>query len=617
MFKNTALIVLSSLTIFSCKPKEGTEMALPDPHSFSNYNDVKINHLNLSLTVDFDKKVLSGKAALSVTNITGAQQLVLDTKDLTIERVTIGTDEKSAEFKLDTVVAIFGQALRIPIEPNTSLVSVYYSTSPKAEALQWLEPSQTTGGKLPYLFTQSQAILARTWIPLQDAPGVRFTYEATVKVPNNMMAVMSAENPQQRSADGVHSFKMDKPIPSYLMALGVGDIVFQSLGATTGIYTEPANLVRYSKELEDTEKMVEEAGKLYGPYKWGRYDLLMLPSSFPFGGMENPRLTFATPTIIAGDKSLVSLVAHELAHSWSGNLVTNATWNDFWLNEGFTTYFQGRIMEAVYGKDFAELEWTLELQSLKATVEEYMKSTPNDTKLKLDLAGRNPDDGLSDIAYNKGAFFLRMCEESAGRDKWDSFLKTYFESHAFGTMTTEGFVDYLKTNLIGSDSALAKKINYSEWIYTAGLPNNCPNPVSTRLENVMKQADAFNSGTAASKLTTKGWVTQEWLYFLKHVPYQNDVKKLADLDKTFKFTQSGNSEILCEWFQHTIASNYEPAKPALEKYLLTVGRRKLVKPLYTELAKTENGKAWAKSVYEKARPTYHSVTFGTIDGILK
>ena len=602
----------------ACNPKKDAENMKPDPHSYANFDKVKVTHLNLNLNVDFDKKVLSGKAGLSIENKSGSNLLILDTKDLTIEKVTLNDTETETAYKLDSANAVFGSALKIDIKAETKLVTVYYSTSPTAEAVQWLSPSQTSGGKLPYLFTQSQAILARTWIPLQDAPAVRFTYDATIKVPSTMLALMSAENPQTRNETGIYTFKMDKAIPSYLMALGVGDIVFKSLGETTGIYTEPVNLERYAKELEDTQKMVESAGQLYGPYKWGRYDLLVLPSSFPFGGMENPRLTFATPTIIAGDKSLVALVAHELAHSWSGNLVTNAGWNDFWLNEGFTTYFQQRIMEAVYGKDIAEMDWQLSLRGLKEEVESIGKELPNDTKLKLDLAGRNPDDGLTSIAYDKGAFFLRLCEESAGREKWDAFLKTYFESHAFGTMTTEGFVDYMNANLIGSDSSLAKKINYKDWIYGTGLPANCPQPISNRLDLVKKQAELFNSNeSAASKLKTLGWTTQEWLDFLQQIPYNSDQKKLADLDKTFKFTQSGNSEILCEWFQHTIDSNYKPAESALENYLLSVGRRKLVKPLYTKLAATPEGKEWAKKVYEKARPGYHSVTFQTIDGILK
>ncbi len=314
-----------------------------DPHSYSRPDQVAVKHLNLDLTVDFSQQKLAGKATLDLDNKTGASELVLDTRDLDVTRVTLDSGAE-AKFALGDDAKFLGRPLRIEITPQTKSVTVEYSTRPAAAAVQWLSPDQTAGKQHPFLFTQSQAILARTWVPCQDSPAVRMTYDATVHAPKELLAVMSAENPQAKNADGVYTFKMDKPIPSYLLALAVGDLEFRSLGARTGVYAEPSRVEKAAWELADTEKMIEAAEKLYGPYRWGRYDLLVLPPSFPFGGMENPRLTFATPTIIAGDRSLVNLVAHELAHSWSGNLVTNATWNDFWLNEGFTTYFENRII---------------------------------------------------------------------------------------------------------------------------------------------------------------------------------------------------------------------------------------------------------------------------------
>ncbi|MBL0317256.1 MAG: hypothetical protein IPP69_16430 [Flavobacteriales bacterium] len=307
------------------------------------------------------------------------------------------------------------------------MVEIDYKTSPDAEALLWVE------GEKPFLFTQSQAILARTWVPCQDSPGVRITYNADVTVPSDLMALMSAENPQQKSSDGKYHFKMDQPIPSYLMALAVGDVVFREIGPRTGVYAIPSLADAAANEFSDMQKMVDEAEKLYGSYVWGRYDLLILPPAFPFGGMENPKLTFATPTIIAGDKSLVSLVAHELAHSWSGNLVTNSTWDDFWLNEGFTVYFEQRIMEAVYGRERSEMLATLSRQDLDATIADISTSEhPEDSKLKLALEGRSPDDGMTDIAYNKGYFFLRLIEETVGRERFDKFLKVFYNSPVSG-----------------------------------------------------------------------------------------------------------------------------------------------------------------------------------------
>lgn len=368
-------------------------------------------------------------------------------------------------------------------------------------------------------------------------------------------------------------------------------------------------------EFADLKKMITSAEELYGPYAWGRYDVLVLPPSFPFGGMENPRITFATPTIIAGDRSLVALVAHELAHSWSGNLVTNATWNDFWLNEGFTVYFETRIMEKIYGRDYADMLTLLSLGELKETIKE-MGDTSRDTHLYLDLAGRDPDEGVSDIAYEKGRFFLTSIELAVGRERWDAFINKYFSTYAFQSMNTKSFLEYLEKELIKGDDKLRQQINANAWVYGPGLPASCPDIKSVELEKAGKAADDYKSGTPAKSLNTNGWTTHHWMYFLRSLNDSLDLKKMAELDATFNFTNSGNSEIQCEWYQHAIASNYEIAFPAMEKFLMHVGRRKFLKPLYTALSKTPQGLQMGKAIYKKARPGYHAVAAQTIDGIL-
>ncbi len=597
-----------------------------DIHSFANSNEVVVKHLALDLSVNFESKTLSGKATLTLHHKKKTNKLVLDTRDLTIEKITLparlrrsGGDDKEipATFTLGQEVKFLGKPLTVSITPKTKSVTIYYATSLKASALQWLEPSQTAGKEKPFLFTQSQAILARTWVPCQDGPGVRMTYSATIRTRPDLVAVMSAAgNSGTKSADGIYKFEMKQPIPSYLLALAVGDLEFRSLGNRSGVYAEPSIVEKSAYEFVDLEKMISAAEALYGPYRWERYDLLVLPPSFPFGGMENPRLTFATPTILAGDRSLVALVAHELAHSWSGNLVTNATWNDFWLNEGFTVYFEHRIMEKVYGRDYSEMLSVLTLKDLQETLAGMGKDNP-DTKLKLDLVNRDPDEGVTDIAYNKGYFFLRMCEETFGRETWDAFLKEYFNTNAFQTMTTEKFLETFNTTLIKNNSELITKINIDAWVYGTGLPTNCPKPQSNEFEKVSAQVNAFLNGTPAAQLNTQGWTTHHWLYFLRNLPDSLRLEKVIELDYAFNLTRTGNSEIACEWFQRCIKTNYETAFGPMRNYLMNVGRRKLIKPLYTELAKTSTGKAWAKEVYAKARPGYHSVTYNTIDGILK
>ncbi|HEX2644810.1 MAG TPA: M1 family metallopeptidase [Thermoanaerobaculia bacterium] len=607
----------------------GTPPATPagpqrDVHSFSHPDEVQVDHLQWTATVDFNQRKLIGRASLRITNKTGADRLWLDTRDLDIQKVTLGSGASGnnpaspagnteALFTLGEPVEFLGRSLSIQIKPDTQWVHIDYSTRPEAAALQWLDPEQTASKTDPFLLTQSEAILARTWIPLQDTPGVRFTYDATVRVPAKLMAVMSAENPMKKSADGVYRFRMPQRIPSYLMALGVGNLEFRPLGPNSGVYAEPNVVEQAAWEFADTPKMIAAAEKLYGPYRWGRYDLLVLPPSFPYGGMENPRLTFVTPTVLARDRSLVSLIAHELAHSWSGNLVTNATWNDFWLNEGFTDYFERRIMESLYGKEYADMLWVLGRQDFETIVTDLGPQSP-DTHLFQNLAGRDPDFGMNDIAYEKGSFFLKTIEQVVGRERFDKFLRTYFESHLFQSMDTRGFLEYLNANLLKGDEA--SRVQIDAWVFGPGIPANAYQPRAAAFDKVDQVLAAYKQGTAPAQLDTKGWSTQHWLHFLRNLPQPLDTQKMTDLDQAFHFTQSGNSEILNEWLLKAIANRYEPAYPALENFLTGMGRRKFLRPLYTALAKTPDGMEMALRIYRKARPGYHSVSRGTVDEIL-
>ncbi|MGD2115533.1 MAG: M1 family aminopeptidase/hydrolase, partial [Acidobacteriota bacterium] len=469
-----------------------------DPHSYSRPDRVAVTHLTLDLRVDFDARRLTGRASLDLDNrladSQGPDELILDTRDLEIDRVTLG-DGTETGFTLgapDPDLSAMGRPLTIAVTPDTRTVHVDYTTSPGAAALQWLDPAQTAGDH-PFLFTQSQAILARTWIPLQDTPAVRFTYDATVRVPPGLLAVMSADNPGEPAADGVYTFSMPQPVPSYLMALAVGDLELRDLGERSGVYAEPAVIDAAAHEFADTGEMIDAAEALYGPYRWGRYDLLVLPPSFPFGGMENPRLTFLTPTVIAGDRSLVALVAHELAHSWSGNLVTNANWNDFWLNEGFTVYLERRIMERLYGRDYAEMLAALGRQDLAEKIAELGPGSA-DTHLHLDLAGRDPDDGMTDVAYEKGALFLRMLEERVGRERWDAFLTGYFDRFAFRSMDSAGFVAYLEDELLEPEGIPREELRIDEWIHGPGVPANAPEIESDAFARVETEIERWQGG---------------------------------------------------------------------------------------------------------------------------
>ena len=590
-----------------------------DPHSYASASPVRVTHLALELAVDFEQQVLTGTAIWRLSHTAGAQEAVFDTRDLTIEAVEALDDANqatSAGFELGVPDAVLGQALRVALAPGTTALRIHYRTAPTAAALQWLAPTQTAGTE-PFLFTQSQAILARTWLPCQDSPGIRFTYEATVRVPVHLLALMSASNPQQRNGTGEYFFRMDQPIPAYLMALAVGDLAFAPLSGHTGIYAEPATLPAATYEFDDLENMVAAAEQLYGPYRWERYDLLVLPPSFPFGGMENPRLTFVTPTILAGDRSLTSLVAHELAHSWSGNLVTNATWDDFWLNEGFTVYFERRIMEHLYGHDYADMLQVLGTAALHHTIAEIGPANP-DTHLHLALAGRDPDEGLTEIAYEKGCALLLALEGLVGRPRLDTFIKEYFARFSFQAMDTATFLHYLRAELLNQEPGLEARLNLAAWVEGPGLPPNAPTTTSRRFEAVDQASAEFAAGQAPASLlpSTTDWSSHEWVHFLHGLPASLMAEQLAALDAAFGFTQSGNAEILAAWFPHALRAGYEVATPALEKFLLHVGRRKFLVPLYRALLASPNGPARARTVYKEARPNYHSVATGTLDALL-
>jgi len=604
-------------------------LPLLDPHSYAGQSARQVRHLRMQLAVDFSQRTLAGTATWLLADApadpTPAEkaELILDTRGLQIEGVRLGetADGPAAAYHLDPADPVLGQALRVQVPVGTTAVCIVYRTVPEAAALQWLSPAQTAGAH-PFLFTQSQAILARTWLPCPDSPGIRFTYEATVEIlgteRGQLLALMSAENPQATAPDGCYQFRMAQPVPAYLLALAVGRLDFAPLSGRTGIYAEPATLPQASYEFADLEQMVTTAEQLHSTYQWGRYDLLVLPESFPFGGMENPRLTFVTPTILAGDRSLTSLIAHELAHSWSGNLVTNATWNNFWLNEGFTVYFERRIMERLYGSSYADMLQVLGEADLRETIVELGKNSPA-THLRLHLAGRDPDEGLNDIAYEKGCLLLLTLERLVGRPRLDAFIKEYFARFSFHSMDTDMFIAYLTEQLLDPEPGLAERLDLAAWIDGPGLPANAPVAHSARFDAVNAALAQLATGAAPADLqpTTTEWSSHEWVHFLQGLPATLTAADLGALDAAFHFTASGNAELLAAWFPLALRAGYAATDAALENFLRHVGRRKFLVPLYRALLTTPGGRARAQRIYKQARPNYHSVATGTIDALLK
>ena len=588
-----------------------------EPHSYAQPDQVVVTHLDLDLKLDFPHRELDGQATLKLDwKNPQAPSLVLDTRDLKIAKIeALGANGKTTPLKyvLAPSDKQLGNMLTIATPEHPTRVRIIYTTSPDASGLQWLTPAQTSDKKLPFMFSQSESIHARSWVPLQDSPAIRFTYTAHVSAPKDVRVVMSALNDAHHGLNGDYTFDQPHPIPSYLLAIGAGDIAVKETGPRSAIYAEPSVVGKAAHEFEDTEKMIATAEHLYGPYRWGRYDILVLPASFPYGGMENPNMTFATPTVLVGDKSLVSLVAHELAHSWSGNLVTAASWRDIWLNEGVTTYVQGRITESLYGKSQADEEALLDARALQ---KEIGTMPANSQKLAPDPRGLDADDSLSDVAYSKGSWFLRTLEQHFGRATFDDYLKGYFNHFAFQSITTEQMLDYMKPNLIEKYPGKMSMAEVNDWVYGSGLPKDAPLPDSARFDKIDQERSAFLGGTLpADKLDAKGWNTQEWMYFLNRLPDVTPLAKIQQIDAAWHLTGTPNAEIGMRWYTHAIAAGDKAVWPAAADHMTRIGRLYLTLPLYQALAATPAGLAYAEQVYAKAKSGYHPLTQQAVEAI--
>jgi len=587
-------------------------MALVDPHSYADDAQPRTKHLRLHLAVDFETKRIEGRAFLELAAPAGGP-MDLDTKGLTVSVIT-GSGGGDAPFETGPEDPILGRRLRLTLPKGTTEVLVKYHTAPDAAALQWLDPAQTEGKKHPYLFSQCQAIHARTMVPCQDTARFRVTYHAEVTVPAPLSAVMSAGPSGVIEGKGKRTFLFDmpQPIPTYLLALAVGELESRDLSPRARVWAEPATVEKAAWEFAGVEEMIVKAEGLFGPYDWDRYDMLVLPPSFPYGGMENPRMTFLTPTLLAGDRSLVDVVAHELAHSWTGNLVTNATAEHFWLNEGFTVWAERRILEAIHGEEAATLGWAIGEKALAESIARFGADSPL-TKLRTHLEGRDPDDAFSSVPYEKGALLVVLLERTVGRATWDAFLTDYMKTFRFQSITTEEFFAFLEQKLPGT----AAKVNADAWLHEPGLPANAPVFRSEKAEALASLAEGWEKGVRPSSEQIAGWNASETLLYLQKLPRQMSAADCAALDAAFGLMGKGNYELLVEWLTIAAGSDYEPAFGKIREVLVRVGRMKYLRPLFNALAATERTRALAREVFAAASPTYHGLSRRVVAGVLE
>jgi len=577
-------------------------MARLDPHSYGDSDQPATRHLRLRLEVDFAARLLSGEAVLELDR-PAAGPLALDTKGLDILEVSTPSGSR-VPFALEPEEPILGQRLTLELPAGTRAVSLRYRTSPDAPALQWLEPEQTRGGAHPFLFSQCQSIHARSLVPLPDTPRNRLTYDAQLTIPEPLAAVMSAgpagEADGPRPGTRVVRFRMPQPIPPYLLALAVGRLEPRPLSARSSVWAEPETVDGAAWEFAEVETMIARAEELFGPYAWDRYDMLVLPPSFPYGGMENPRMTFLTPTLLAGDRSLVDVVVHELAHSWTGNLVTNADMEHFWLNEGFTVWAERRLLEALHGEQAAALAWSIGEKALEESLARFGESSPL-TRLRTELLGTDPDDAFSSLPYEKGSRFVALLERAAGRPRFDRFMREYIARFRFTSITTEDFLAFLDQRLPGT----AAEVDAHAWLYEPGLPGNAPAFASARRDALVALAQAFPRGARPSDEEVAGWNANETLVYLQNLPRRLPQGECEWLDRALALTGRGNYEVLVEWLTIAAGSDHEPAFARIREVLMQVGRMKYLRPLYGALGATPRTRALARDVFAAAAPRYH------------
>ncbi|WP_163998741.1 M1 family metallopeptidase [Pyxidicoccus caerfyrddinensis] len=581
-------------------------MARLDPHSYNDSTQPETETLDWKARVDFRTRRLHAEATLTLKEAS-AGPLDLDTRDLEIRGV-VDPSGRPLPYMLSPPEPILGSRLRVELPPGLRQLTVRYRTAPGASALQWLTPSQTAGGQHPFLYSQCQAIHARSVVPLQDTPRIRIRYRASLRVPKALKAVMAASfvRREEHGVEAEEHYEMPQPVPPYLLAFAVGSLAPKELGPRSRVWAEPELLEEAADEFAGVDDMLRAAESLFGPYDWERFDLLTMPPSFPYGGMENPRLTFLTPTLIAGDKSLVNVVAHELAHSWTGNLVTNASAEHFWLNEGFTVFAERRILEALAGPEVATLHAALGRRALEEALHHF-RAHPGLTALRTHLAGVDPDEAFSQIPYEKGYLLLRAMEDAAGRPAFDEFLRRYLATYRFRALTTEEFVAFADRELPG----VLVKVDADAYLNKPGVPPGAPSPRSGRLEALVR-----TRGTVPSADAVKDWTPTEWQLYLEWLPSDTPRDTFRQLDERFSLTKSRNSEVLVSWLVAALRAGWEPAVARTEAFLGEVGRMKYLKPLYGVLASSREHRGLARSLFKKHGERYHPIARQGVELIL-
>ncbi|XP_053690586.1 leukotriene A-4 hydrolase [Sabethes cyaneus] len=594
-----------------------------DPSSYSNAHELIIYHVDLDWKVNFDKSTLSGSATLHFKTVRNdVEEIFLDTSELKIASVAASSSggEIPLSWDVGTHIENIGSKLTIYLPTKTTgeiSVIIQYETDPKASALQWLTAQQTCGKQYPYLFSQCQAIHARSIVPCQDTPAVKFTYNATLRHPSYVTGLMSAV--KKASEPGLSKFEQKIAIPSYLLAIVVGALVEKEIGPISSVWAEQEQINESAEEFSQTADFIAKAEEICGPYVWGRYDLLVMPPSFPFGGMENPCLTFVTPTLLAGDKSLATVVAHEIAHSWTGNLVTNRNFEHFWLNEGFTVFVEGKIVGRLFGSAARDLHALHQLSELTDCIKTQLADTPELTKLVVDLSECSPDDAFSSVPYVKGSTFLRYLEDLfGGPEKFEPFFRNYLDKFKYQSVLTEDFkkalYNWFREN--PNNDVLLERIDWDQWLFGEGMPPVIPNYDRSQLNACNNHCSLWaEQGVEvirASPLLSEQLTSVQTIEFLAQLLAKKTIKelnaeKIELLEKAYGIDGTKNAEIRFRVVRLYIRAKLMDKMNKILSFLNSNFRMKFVRSIYKELAMWPEAKPIAVENFYKVKDQMMSV----------
>ena len=601
-------------------------------NTFSNYDIIFQTNINVHFIVDFDNKKVDGEVTISFKALEDGEVIILDTKSLLIKSVKDNTGNE-LDFKLDNYYRLESHGVPLKIykeysKDDTFDITIEYSTTKDCMAIDWLEPEQTSGGKYPFMYSQCQSILCREMLPIQDTPAVKMPVQISITVPEELIGLAAGLFVEEINNGNNKTFiyALDIPIPSYLIAIAAGDIGSQNVSERCTIYAEKTVVEKAAWEFSDTEKFLKIAENYIGEYVWEQYNILVLPPSFPFGGMENPTLTFLTPSLIAGDKSLVSVVAHEISHSWTGNLVTNENWPDFWLNEGFTMFIERKILSSHKDKDMAKLDAMVGLSNLKADIIAFGESK-SFSSLEPNLLGRNPDDAFNKVPYEKGFNLLYYLENKVNNDDiFQKFMRSYIDKFKKGVVKYMDFRTFFETfikNNVKDWEKILNDIDWDTWVFAPGFPpveNDFSNKYADEVDQAVKDFYENKLGDDFVK-KFKDWFTllkQNFLNKIKESDIELSETQLEFLNEKLELIQGKyNVEVSCSYYltvlyHGTLSTKFEES---LVDFLGKHGRINYIRPLFSALAR--RNKELAIKTLDKYRNFYHSIIIKYIEIDLK